>query len=289
MCDISVTNRTIPEKDNRLLLFQRFLKESGVSPNTVTVYTASVRLYFSLYDELTMNNLLSYKQYLIQHYKAATVNARIYGINQYIRQYGEGLEVPLETYRLPSVKQQQKMFLDNVISQTDYERLKKGLKQDHNMFWYFVVRFLCSSGARISELLQIKVEHVRMGYMDLCSKGGKIRRIYFPESLCTEGLQWLESNGVSSGFLFTNRSGQPISPRGISLQLKALARRYGVPENTVYPHSFRHRFAKNFLNRFNDIALLADLMRHESIETTRIYLKRSSDEQRLLIDRVVTW
>lgn len=85
MCDISVTNRTIPEKDNRLLLFQGFLKESGVSPNTVTVYTASVRLYFSLYDELTMNNLLSYKQYLIQHYKAATVNARIYGINQYIR------------------------------------------------------------------------------------------------------------------------------------------------------------------------------------------------------------
>lgn len=289
MCDISVTNRTIPEKDNRLLLFQGFLKESGVSPNTVTVYTASVRLYFSLYDELTMNNLLSYKQYLIQHYKAATVNARIYGINQYIRQCGEGLEVPLETYRLPSVKQQQKMFLDNVISQTDYERLKKGLKQDHNMFWYFVVRFLCSSGARISELLQIKVEHVRMGYMDLCSKGGKIRRIYFPESLCTEELQWLESNGVSSGFLFTNRSGQPISPRGISLQLKALARRYGVPENTVYPHSFRHRFAKNFLNRFNDIALLADLMGHESIETTRIYLKRSSDEQRLLIDRVVTW
>ena len=195
----------------------------------------------------------------------------------------------METYSLPSVKQQQKMFLDNVISQTDYERLKKGLKQDHNMFWYFVVRFLCSSGARISELLQIKVEHVRMGYMDLCSKGGKIRRIYFPESLCTEGLQWLESNGVSSGFLFTNRSGQPISPRGISLQLKALARRYGVPENTVYPHSFRHRFAKNFLNRFNDIALLADLMGHESIETTRIYLKRSSDEQRLLIDRVVTW
>ena len=120
MCDISVTNRTIPEKDNRLLLFQGFLKDSGVSPNPVTVYTASVRLYFSLYDELTMNNLLSYKQYLIQHYKAATVNARIYGINQYIRQCGEGLEVPLETYRLPSVKQQQKMFLDNVISQTDY-------------------------------------------------------------------------------------------------------------------------------------------------------------------------
>ena len=57
----------------------------------------------------------------------------------------------------------------------------------------------------------------------------------------------------------------------------------------VYPHSFRHRFAKNFLEKFNDISLLADLMGHESIETTRIYLTRSSEEQQKLIDRVVKW
>ena len=67
------------------------------------------------------------------------------------------------------------------------------------------------------------------------------------------------------------------------------SRKYRIPEETVYPHSFRHRFAKNFLAQFNDIALLADLMGHESIETTRIYLTKSCEEQRALIDRIVTW
>ena len=57
----------------------------------------------------------------------------------------------------------------------------------------------------------------------------------------------------------------------------------------IYPHSFRHRFAKNFLEKCNDIALLADLMGHDSIETTRIYLRRSTTEQQEIVDKVVTW
>ena len=102
-------------------------------------------------------------------------------------------------------------------------------------------------------------------------------------------LAWLAREGKVSGFVFTNRRGEQITPRGISSQLKVLAIRYHIPPQTVYPHSFRHRFAKNFLEKFNDISLLADLMGHESIETTRIYLTKSSQEQQKLIDRVVTW
>ena len=57
----------------------------------------------------------------------------------------------------------------------------------------------------------------------------------------------------------------------------------------VYPHSFRHRFAKNFLEKYNDIALHSDLMGHESIETTRIYLRMTAGEQSKIINDVVTW
>ena len=64
---------------------------------------------------------------------------------------------------------------------------------------------------------------------------------------------------------------------------------YKMNVDVVYPHSFRHRFAKNFLEKYSDIALLADLMGHESIETTRIYLRRTSEEQRELIDKIITW
>ena len=67
------------------------------------------------------------------------------------------------------------------------------------------------------------------------------------------------------------------------------AEKYGMNKEVVYPHSFRHRFAKNFLDRFNDLALLADLMGHESIETTRIYLRRTASEQQKIVDKVVNW
>ena len=113
--------------------------------------------------------------------------------------------------------------------------------------------------------------------------------MYFPEGLRREALPWLEAEGRSTGFIFRNRQGSPITPRGIPSQLKCLARRYGIPEKTVYPHSFRHRFAINFLDKFNDISLLADLLGHDSVETTKIYLAKTSEEQRRLVDAIVTW
>lgn len=83
--------------------------------------------------------------------------------------------------------------------------------------------------------------------------------------------------------------GERITTRGISGQLKKLAVKYNINPAVVYPHSFRHRFAKSFLERCNDIAFLADLMGHESIETTRIYLRKTSTEQREIVDSVIDW
>ena len=187
------------------------------------------------------------------------------------------------------VKAQQKNFLENVISDADYKFLKTKLKADGYDQWYFIVWFMAATGARVSELLQIKAEHVSVGYLDLYSKGGKMRRIYIPKKLCTEATIWLKKRGMTPGYLFTNRTGNCLSTRGIAIQLKHFAENYGINREVVYPHSFRHRFAKNFLEKFNDIALLADLMGHESIETTRIYLRRTASEQQKIVDKVVTW
>ena len=89
--------------------------------------------------------------------------------------------------------------------------------------------------------------------------------------------------------MFLNKEGKQITTRGIAHQLKALAEKYKMNLNVVYPHSFRHRFAKNFLEKRKDIALLADLMGHESIETTRIYLRKTSEEQQEIVDKLVDW
>ena len=118
----------------------------------------------------------------------------------------------------------------------------------------------------------------------------RIRRTHVKlKNLQEEALAWLETDGISSGYIFLNRFGKRITTRGIATQLKQYGVKYGLPNEVIYPHSFRHLFAKNFLDRFNDIALLADLMGHESIETTRIYLRRTASEQQKIVDKVVNW
>lgn len=100
---------------------------------------------------------------------------------------------------------------------------------------------------------------------------------------------WLKETGIKSGYLFRNRHVRVISPRGVAIRLREFAVRYGINPSVVHPHAFRHLFAKNFLDHTNDIAFLADLLGHESIETTRNYLRRTSAEQRNELDRIVTW
>lgn len=263
--------------------FEEFLKHSNLSQNTQTSYLWTVEYFRNHYDSFSKENLLAYKGFLMEYFKPKTVNLRLQGINKYL-QY-----IHKEELQLKFVKVQQKNFLENVISNADYQFLKTQLKKDNNLEWYFVVWFLAATGARVSELVQIKVEHVRLGYFDLYSKGGKLRRLYIPKILKEESLVWLKSINRNSGYLFLNRFNERITTRGIAQQLKNYARKYGISEKVVYPHSFRHRYAKNFLEKYSDIALLADLMGHESIETTRIYLRRTASEQQEIVDTVVTW
>mgnify|MGYP000861217224 CR=1 FL=1 len=263
--------------------FEAFLRKSNLSENTITSYLWTVDYFEAHYAAVSKENLMAYKGYLLEQYKPKTVNLRIQAINKYL------VFLKKERLQLKSVKIQQKNFLENVISNADYKYLKSRLRKDENMEWYFVVWYLAATGARVSELIQIKVEHVEAGYFDLYSKGGKLRRLYIPKKLKDETLEWLEATNVSSGFLFLNRFGERITTRGISQQLKNYAEKYGINPKVVYPHSFRHRYAKNFLEKYNDIALLADLMGHESIETTRIYLRRTASEQQALVDKIVTW
>lgn len=263
--------------------FIKHLKIQNLSVNTISAYEKAINLFYSFYEEMTKRNLLAFKGYLLENYKPKTVNLRIQAVNKYLEFIKKG------NLKLSAIKLQQKTFLENVISDADYRYFKNQLKKDGNMEWYFVVRYLAATGARVSELVQLKIEHVQTGYYDIYSKGGKIRRLYIPKKLRNETMTYFEKIKRTTGFLFLNRFGEKITTRGISLQLKKLARKYGLNPIVVYPHSFRHRFAKNFLEKYNDIALLADLMGHDSIETTRIYLRKTSTEQRDIVDKIVVW
>jgi site-specific recombinase XerD len=243
----------------------------------------TVENFFVNYNEINKKNLLAYKGMLVEKYKAKTVNLRIQGINKFLE------FIKKDKDKLKFIKIKQKTYLENVISNADYKFLKSSLLNDGYKDWYFIVWFMTATGSRVSELLQIKAEYVQIGHLDLYTKGGKMRRIYIPRILQKEALQWLQERKISTGYIFLNRFGERITTRGIAMQLKHFADKYGLKREVVYPHSFRHRYAKNFLDRFNDIALLADLMGHESIETTRIYLRRTASEQRQIVDKIVNW
>ena len=263
--------------------FEDYLKKKNLSQNTIKSYLFTVKQYQSKYLIINKKNLQAYKTFLIENYKIKTVNLRIQAINTYLKYLKK------ENLCLPLLKLQQKNFLENVISEADYEYFKKCLKDDENYYWYFVIRFITATGARVSELIQFKVEHVKIGYFDLYSKGGKLRRIYIPQKLQKEALKWFELINLNNGFIFKNKYGKQITTRGISGKLKKLGIKYGLNPKVIYPHLFRHRFAKSFLDRFNDISLLADLMGHESIETTRIYLRRTSTEQQEIVNKIIDW
>ena len=270
-------------KQNELFPFEQYLKKQNLSENTIRSYLFAVESYKKMFKKVNSQKIAEYRDFLIKNYKPQTVNLRLIGFTKYLK------FIKKDKLRPKLVKEQRKTFLQNVITNEEYERLKESLKNDNKQKWIFVVRFLASTGVRVSELVQIRTEHVRQGFADIRAKGGKTRRVYFPKKLQADTLSWLSHLDRPDGFLFLNETGFQISVRGISSQLKHFARTYNIEETVVHPHSFRHLFAKNFLERHSDITFLADLLGHESIDTTRIYLRKSTEEQHSIVNSVVNW
>lgn len=171
--------------------FKAYLAKTNLAENTITSYVWTVTYYLEHYKDVNKKNLLAYKGYLVENFKPQTVNLRLQAVNKFLEFSKQ------EKLRMKFVKAQQKNFLENVISDADYKFLKTKLKADGYDQWYFVVWFMAATGARVSELLQIKAEHVNVGYLDLYSKGGKMRRIYIPKKLCTEATKWLKERDMT--------------------------------------------------------------------------------------------
>lgn len=263
--------------------FEAYLVRHNMSANTIHVYLYAAEQFLTMYKSISHDNLMLYKCYLVEHYKPQTVNLRIRAMNCFM----ESLQ--LSSNHMLMIRVQQKSFLENVISQADYEYLKRCLLRDGKLLYYYAIWLMAATGMRVSELLQVQVEDIRRGYMDLYSKGNKMRRIYIPQNVRLDCLQWLRRIERTSGYVFLNRQGMLITQAGLRNQMKKFTIRYGLNPTVVYPHSFRHLFAKNFIEVCGDISMLSDILGHKSIETTRIYLHRSSTEQKQIINQIVDW
>lgn len=261
--------------------FRRYLKKEDLSDNTILGYTWTLKYFLTNYQKITNDTLLSYKGYLMANFAPATANQRIQAMNKY-------LKFVSYKYHIKSVRVQQKPYLENVISMQDYKYLKRKLKKDNEMF-YFLIWGMACTGARISEILCTKAEHIVDGQMDFYGKGKKYRRIYFIKAYQKECLNWLVRIERTSGYIFVKSDGEQMTIKGVEKQLKSYAKIYKIDPAVMYPHSFRHLFGKTFYENCNDLPLLADLMGHASLDTTRIYSRRTSAEQASIVNKIVTW
>lgn len=269
-----------------------------------------VNYFFMKYEMLNLDNVRLYKQIAQDNGQApSSINNALMGLRTYIRFLAWKYKAPhLTEYPIRTITVQKKQFIENVISRADYEFLiNESRKDTKHPNVYLGCKIMGTTGLRRMELLQVKVEHIKHGYVDIIGKGGKQRRIYFPKKAREEILEYLAGLGVDSGYVIrrwwntdseyftgTTRDGGKYKEmktfeRTFSRQLEDAGRRYGIAEELMHAHGFRHFFAKEFLRHRLDIALLADLLGHSSLEITRIYLKMTSREQADVVDEVVDW
>ena len=272
------------EEQALLSNYEKYLRKEEAAENTIKTYICTVRFFFRTYGNISKNNLLQYKEYLIANYKPSTINTKILAINNFLHFYKK------DSLKLKTVKIQQKTYLDNVISNSDYRKLIRKLKEEDQIKWYMIIHTMACTGARISEVVSFQIEDVYCGYAELYAKGAKLRRIYFPKVLQKELIKWVETENRIEGPLFLNKNGVTISESGVNRMLKNFAKRYKIDQRVMHPHSFRHRFSLNFLaKKPNEIILLADILGHSNINTTRIYTRRTAQEQYRIINSVVDW
>lgn len=259
------------------------LAQEQLSANTIKAYLLPVYTFLNIYKRVNAENVLSYQNYLEENYSPKSVNLRIIAFNRFLSFIGKS------EYRMKLLKCKQASYLDNIISFEQYRAFKSFLSKEKERKWFFIVSTLAMTGVRISELVQFGYSDVCKGYLDVKAKGNKIRRVFIPRALQKGLKEWLDSIDQTSGSVFRNNNGQSITIRGITKGLEREAKKCGLDKHLVHPHAFRHLFAKKFLEKNGDIAMLADLLGHESLDTTKIYLRKTSQEQKELIDKIVEW
>ena len=229
----------------------------------------------------TKETAAGWKAHLLEHhYAPRTVNSMLAAVNGFFKFAGWNIRVKF-------LKVQRQLFRDTAreLTRVEYDRLLTAAQSSGQERLALIMETLCATGIRVSELRYITVEAAEAGRATVSLKG-KIRTILLSTRLCRKLLKYARKQKIASGEVFLTKSGKPITRRQVWYELKRLCKAAGVEASKVFPHNFRHLFATIFYRACKDIARLADVLGHSSIETTRIYLTVSGTEQARQLDRL---
>ena len=259
-----------------------FLKEQERSPATVEKYLRDVRQFyaFAAGREVTKELVMAYKQHLMQvGYAVRSVNSMLASVNSLLHFLG------WEDCRVKSLKTQREVYCpeSRELTKTEYLRLLEASKNRPRL--NVLLQTVSGTGIRISELRFFTVEAVKHGEVRVNAKG-KSRMILLPSKLKKLLLSYAKKVGIACGLIFRTRSGRPLNRSNIWTEMKKLCKAARVEPGKVFPHNLRKLFARTFYALEKDIAKLADLLGHSSIDTTRIYIVSSGQEHRRKLERM---
>ena len=253
-----------------ILGYQAYLHSEERSASTIENYLRHVRAFAAWLGERSIdkNSVSEWKQSLLSRdYAPTTINAMLAALHSYFRFRG------WEHLRVRYLRVQRKLFRadDRALSRAEYQHLLRTARARDWRQLALVVETLGATGIRVSELSAITVEAVRRGRADIHLKG-KIRTILIPARLCDKLRQYVRQKKIIRGEIFLTADGKSMSRYQVWADMKRLAVASHVAPSKVFPHNLRHLFATVFYDKCHDIARLADMLGHSSIETTRIYL-----------------
>lgn len=256
--------------------YEKYLYREEKSPNTVKKYLCDLKklMEYAGGREITKDLMIGYKNCLQEKkYKVTSINSFIVAANrffEYMEWYGIGVKtlmVQPEVY-CPEEKE---------LTKAEYKKLVQTARADNKQRLAMIIMTICATGIRVSELSAITVSGVIKGEVIVNNKG-KIRKVLIPGKLRVQLMAYIAEMKIAKGIVFCTKSGKSVSRTNIWRDMKKLCKKAGVNEEKVFPHNLRHLFARTYYDAKKDIAKLADIMGHGSIETTRIYLRCSINE-----------
>ncbi len=264
--------------ENTIERFYQHLLNEEKSANTVEKYIRDTKAFmlFSGDAEITKELVIGYKQKLIEGgYAVRSINSILASINS--------LFVFLGWYdcRVKSLKLQREIYCseEKELTKEEYLRLVNTAKEKKNERLSLILQTICGTGIRVSELQFITVEAAKRGYAKVNCKG-KSRTVIIVSKLQKKLLKYAQRHHIYSGSIFITKTGKPISRTNIWREMKKLCLDANVNPGKVFPHNLRHLFARTFYGIEKDIAKLADILGHSSIDTTRIYIVSTGEEHR---------
>ena len=275
-----MSNRIL--KSAHLQEFSEHLIREEKSDATCEKYLRDVRMFARFVGDqaVTKETVVAWKKELVaQGYAVRSVNSMLASVNSLFA-FLDWHECKVKNIRL---QRQTYCAEDKELTKGEYLRLLSASKKNEQL--NLVIQAICGTGIRVSELRHFTIESVKQGEVVVNCKG-KTRRILIPGKLRKLLLDYAKKQKIRSGVIFITRNGKPLNRSSIWAQMKALCSAAGIHPGKVFPHNLRKLFARTFYCLEKDIAKLADILGHSSIDTTRIYIMSTGTEHRRKIERL---